>query len=174
MGFGQAIFANIVSWVITLIIGVVGKYFYDSFIGKGTGLEMSFFQMLLSIIGILAVVNFIVWAIVAVKKRPDIPKTVLKDIAVHRKQKDSSMWSYGKHDPCGGVPLNDTWETWIKQLVKVTERPDLEPHNFGNHFYIFDLSNSEVTEFPTDKATRESLIRNTIPTGKIFRVMQKV
>lgn len=71
------------------------------------------------------------------------------------------------------MQIHDTWQEWISQLIKVTGRQDLEPHNFGNFFYLYDLSTGEQVEFPKDKVARESVIGNRFLTGRLLRVMPK-
>lgn len=172
MGLGQAIFANIASWVITLIISVVGKFSYEKFFNNGNGIQMSFFQMLLSIIGILVVANLLVWSIVYLKNKPDIAKTVLKDIANATKDKSIALYSFREYGN-SGVPTNDTWAVWLKKFPASIGRADLDYYNLGNEFHLVDFSTGKEIPIPTGNKARTEKVGDTIHPGMVLRLMQK-
>ena len=106
-------------------------------------------------------------------KKHETALNVVKDIAKAHKNNEVSEWGFGKYDYNAAVPVNGTWQEWISQIIKGMEKHNLEPHNFGDFYYLYDLSAGEKIEFPKDKIQRESKIGNRFLTGKILRVMPK-
>ena len=96
---------------------------------------------------------------------------VLRDIASFHKNDEYSRWGFGEHDYCGVIQVNDTWQEWLNQLLKVANRQDLDTHEFGIFCYLYDLGTGNKIKFPQDKSIRESRIGNAVPLGRIFRVM---
>lgn len=106
------------------------------------------------------------------KPKYSVAEKVLREIASHHKEKECSLWYMGR-DCASVLQINDTWNQWIAGLIKVTGRTDLEPHNFADHFYLYDLSRNQIIEFPKDKFMREAIIGNRFGNGKLIRVMEK-
>jgi len=97
---------------------------------------------------------------------------VLKDIANGKKEKEMALWGYGKHDVVGAVPLNDTWQQWIKGLVITTDRPDLDYYNFGKEYYFWDLEGGRKIEIPTGNDARHEIVGNFLRKGMVLRLMR--
>jgi len=98
---------------------------------------------------------------------------VLRDMAMAHKNDKMSFYGLGKFLNNGGIPVNEKWQELINQLLKATNRKDLEPHNFGDHYFLYDVFADKRVEFPQDKSARMAIIGNTIPLGKILWVMPK-
>lgn len=99
-----------------------------------------------------------------------VSRNVLKDIANGKKNKECALWNYGKYD-VSVVPLNDTWQEWIKGLVKQTERPDLDYYNFGKEYYFWDLEGGRKIEIPTGNKARHEIIGHSLYRGMVLRLM---
>ena len=80
------------------------------------------------------------------------------------------MWARSHY--CG-EQINDTWQAWIFQLIKVTEKFESEPHNFGDYYYFYVFSSGETIDFPKDQYTRKSIIGNRFHTGRLLGIMPK-
>lgn len=100
----------------------------------------------------------------------NVSHNVLKDIANGKKDKECALWDYGKFG-VSVVPLNDTWQEWIMGLVKTTDRPDLDYHNFGKEFHFWDLANSRKIEIPTGNKVRHEIVGHFLRRGMVLRLM---
>jgi hypothetical protein len=126
-----------------------------------------------SLLWILVAGAFIYALAAYLRPKNSIAEKVLKDIAANHRLNDGSLFSIGKHDAAGYIQIHDTWNSWMSGLIKEAGRNDLEPHNFADHFYLYDCSSCQVIEFPKDKVVREAAIGNRFGNGKLIRVMPR-
>lgn len=178
MGWKQGVFNVLCNLISVVILNIYSGYQA----GINPSFWQRFFDFKLNYAIFFMVINFIfvLYATNSQKKKfaeqlhtAKFSAGVTKDIADSLRDNQCSYWGYGNHIKCAVVQIHDRWQDWITQLIKVTERPELEQHNFGDHYCIYDLGSSEVIEFPKDKHTRESKIGNRFHTGKILRIMPK-
>ncbi len=94
----------------------------------------------------------------------------LKDIANGKRDNESALWGYGRSDS-NVVQLNNTWEEWIRSLLKTTGRTDLDYYNFGDEFYFIDLSSSKKIEISTGKRAHHEKVGNTFRKGMVLRLL---
>lgn len=95
---------------------------------------------------------------------------ILQDIGNGKSNNESALWDYGKHG-YSTVPNNNTWQEWIKGLVKTTDRPDLDYYNFGKEFYFYDLSTGKSIEIPAGNRARTEKVGSSIRKGMVLRLM---
>lgn len=114
---------------------------------------------------------FALYAYINTKKKE--ADKVLRDIAKSHRSAEVSEWGIGKYDYNSAIQSHDTWQQWMLQIIQATGRHDIEPHNLGDFYYLYDLSSGEKIEFPKNKINRESKIGNRFSTGRIIRVVPK-
>lgn len=173
MDFKKALFVNVFGGLLTVIILFVIKSLYGIYSSSQGEFSLNFSQMLFLVIVVFIGVNIALWGVAAWSNTPDQAKKVLKNIANGHREDNMSIWGLGKHISAGTVQPNHTWQEWINGLIVATNRPDLEAHNFGDSFYLFDLSTGGEFSFPKEKAARATIIGNSIPPGRVLWVMPK-
>lgn len=139
------------------------------FIGQFTANDVAQYFLL------LCAVFFFLKAVFLKQSGHNVSELALKEIAAQYCQKGSANYGVGNYFQAGGIPLNDTWKEWIKRhLIPETERTELEAHNFGDFYYLYDLVNGNKIKIPTDKTARESVIAGNVRLGTLYRVMPKI
>lgn len=98
-------------------------------------------------------------------------RRVIKDIADNKKDKESALMNYGAEGGFSVVPTTDTWQLWIKGLVKTTNRADLDYYNFGKEYYFFDFSSCKKVKIPTGNDARRIKIEDSVRPGMVLRLM---
>ena len=115
---------------------------------------------------------FFIQAILIKRKGLNDSEIVLRDIASNNKDKEVTLWDYGKYGR-SVLQTNCTWQELISGLLKTTERPDLDYYNFGEEYYFYDFENGKKIEIPTGNQVRTSKVGDTIRNGIILRLMKK-
>ena len=105
------------------------------------------------------------------EERENQYQAVLKNIADSRKEKELALMNYGAESDFSAVPIGDTWQLWIRGLVKTTDSPDLDYYNFGNEFYFWDLGKNRKIKIPTGNKARTEKVGDSIQRGMVLRLM---
>ena len=98
---------------------------------------------------------------------------ILKIMATGQEKKDSLTWGIDSHISAGEIPSQCTWQEWIDSLIKSRKVPALEPHNFGKHYFLYDIFSGKRVEFPREKSIRNQKVYDTLPRGKVFMVVPR-
>ena len=96
---------------------------------------------------------------------------ILKILAAEHIDKNALIWGIDNHISAGNITSQCTWQEWINLLIKSRKVPALEPHNFGKHYFLYDIFSGKRVEFPHKKSARSQKICDTLPCGKVFMVV---
>jgi hypothetical protein len=119
----------------------------------------------------VAIILFIKATVIG-NKKPDIARTVLKDIANATKDKNIAIYSFREHGN-SGVPTGETWEIGFKKFPASIGRTNLDYHNLGDEFYFVDFTTGKEIPIPTGNRARTEKIGDSIHAGMVLRLMQK-
>lgn len=176
MKFGKSLLVQVVGGILTLFIASIAKIIYETYIKSPTGsIEMSFFQMLLSIIGLFIFVNAIIWGSLAWKGRSSINKS---------QQICTSLFKYASHPEqlmiisTEGKELFGThvsgpiWREIADAICKGMELKHLRYSNIGTAYHLCDVENGKEIEIPTDNRIESKFEESGLRNGQILAVVE--
>jgi hypothetical protein len=174
MTFGKSLLVQVVGGLLTLAIAFVCKLTYEKyFYTPPGGIEMSFFQMLLSIIVLFIFVNAIIWGGLAWRSRSSINKS---------QEIYTSLFKYASHpeqlfiiDPegkliIGGHAGNYDWKELTEWLCKNMGIKHLRYSNIGSEYHLVDIGSGKKYKIPTDKELETKIENSGLRNGQILLI----
>ena len=176
MKFGKSLLVQVVGGILTLFIASIAKIIYETYIKSPTGsIEMSFPQMLLSIIGLFIFVNAIIWGSLAWKDRSSINKS---------QQIYTSLFKYASHPEqlmiisTEGKELFGThvsgpiWREIADAICKEMRLKHLRYSNIGTTYHLVNIENGKDIEIPTDNRIESKVEESGLRNGQILAVIE--
>ena len=176
MNFGKSLLIQVVGGILTLFIASIAKIIYETYIKSPTGdIEMSFFQMLLSIIGLFIFVNAVIWGSLAWKSRSSINKS---------QQIHTSIFKYASHpeqlriissegkELVGTHAGNILWREAADAICKGMGLKHLRYSNIGTTYHLCDIENGKDIEIPTDNRIESKVEESGLRNGQILAVIE--
>lgn len=176
MNFGKSLLVQVVSGLLTLVIASVCKLTYEKYFNAPPGgIGMSFFQMLLSIIGLFIFVNAIIWGGLAWRSRSSINKS---------QQTHTSLFKYASHpeqlriinsegkELIGGHAGNYDWKELTKWLCKNMGIKHLRYSNIGSEYHLVDIGSGKKYKIPTDNELEAKIENSGLRNGQILLITE--
>lgn len=176
MNFGKSLLIQIVGGILTLFIASISKIIYETYIKSTSGgIEMSFFQMLLSIIGLFVFVNAIIWGSLAWKGRSSINKSqqIHTSLFKYASQPEQLMIISTEGKELFGTHVSGPiWREIANAICKGMDLKHLRYSSVGTAYHLCDIENGRNVEIPTDNRIESKIEESGLRNGQILAVIE--
>ncbi|OQK15420.1 hypothetical protein AU255_18295 [Methyloprofundus sedimenti] len=109
-------------------------------------------------------------------KKPSKEELFFKDVINNMRDPNSIKWSYKNHHnlDMSGIPLYETWEKWLKDLINHMDVQNIDYPNFGDHYYFYEMTSGKEINIPIGvEDTRNKKVRDSFKNGMVLRLMPR-